>query len=38
MGKQNTEADRESWLPRKETKWPLQQPNFDAATKKLGGL
>lgn len=35
-GKQNTEADRESRLPRKETEWTLQKPIFDAATKKLG--
>ena len=35
-GKQNTEADRESRLPRKEREWTLRKPLFDAATKKLG--
>ena len=34
-GKQNTEADKESRLSRRETEWTLQKPLFDAATKKL---
>ena len=34
-GKQNTEADRESCLTRRETEWTLQKPIFDPATKKL---
>ena len=34
-GKQNTEADRESCLTRRETEWTLQKPIFDAATQKL---
>ena len=34
-GKQNTEADRESRLPRRETEWSLQKSIFDAAVKKL---
>ena len=35
LGKQNTEAERESRLSRRETDWTLQKPIFDAATKKL---
>lgn len=35
-GKQNTEADRESRVSRRETEWTLQKPLFDAAIKKLG--
>ena len=35
-GKQNTEADRESRLPRRETEWTLHKSIFDAAIKKLG--
>ena len=35
-GKQNTEADRESRISRRETEWTLQKPLFDAAIKKLG--
>ena len=34
-GKQNTEADKESRLSRRETEWTLQKSLFDAATKKL---
>ena len=35
-GKQNTEAYRESRLPRRETEWTLHKSVFDAAIKKLG--
>ena len=35
-GKQNTEADKESRVSRRETEWTLQKSLFAAATRKLG--